>query len=353
MKTIEKEKLSIIKLFSLIFVASVHVFLSSCTASFDQEEEPVQNIRYELDDGTVISVVLDSNYEQQHTLFDSYEQHDEYLQGLENSDEELIVNKRLYEELSHMWDPFQISVLDLNGQISIGEEELKFTKLANYSRSIGSNRWEMDIYYGESGKVDLQETQMIYENLTNLEVLKFYPFLSPAARDIFEQELALSESNTRLMGTDENWIYYKSGNNNVPVYYRTQPSGVLQYVHVRWYVWNKSYTISGGRRRSNGGTVTQVKYVQQSSGWTSLSGDDPIGSYLESGNLDQSLPYVAVQIMAGGKGWKSKEERHEWSIISGAYGRAANKGTKSKHWARLRNDATGSMNTVFSGVEIQ
>lgn len=335
----------------ILVFAAANIFFMSCTEQVhDTEMMPIEILQYALDSETTIEVALDPSLNQAHRVFSSIEEHDEYVESVENTGR-VTINKHLYEELGHYYSPLEILVLDMNGELTVGDEDYRATRLATYEKPTTGNEWKMSVYHGESGTVDLEETELIHKNIDNLNALKDYKFQSPWAKELYTEKLSSISTSGRVMGKDSKYFYHTDSNNNWEImYYRNSQTGDIFNAKIRWYCWNESYTTKWGKRRSKGGTITQVLRSNYNT-WTSLNESEPLGQYHANGDRDNSLPYTKVRVRS--RSGSSKEaEKYEWSVSVSDIKRPANKGTESWHWAQIRDNNSNQASYRIANVRV-
>ena len=249
---------------------------------------------------------------------------------------EITLNKDLYNKLGHYHSPFDLYFVDNEGKITVGGYSYYSTQVASYEKGPSDDNYKLSVYYGESGDVDLKETALVYQKLENLEELSDYEFQSPWAKEIYEKKLEESKYAPNLRDTQ--YFYWRTSSGSwYPVRYRTSPTGTVYTAYLRWKCWNESYTLKWNRRRSKGGTITQILRVNQNGGWQDMIGDRPIGTYHENGQRDYSKPYVEANIQPNGRSLRYASA-NQWQIESGGHGRDKNRGTTSYHSAKVRDN---------------
>ncbi|UII25593.1 hypothetical protein LVD15_20135 [Fulvivirga maritima] len=325
------------------------MFMISCEDQDEQNlSENLQEVSYAMSDQYSVTVRLDPNLVHSSYAFKTLDEHDEYLNNLEESSNGVItVNKKMYETLSHYFDPYQIAVIDNNYEIEVEGEVYKVDHEAIYKKV--ANTWELYLFYGESGKVDLEETAKVHESANNLEMLASYNFKSPVSRRIYERQV-LNVNSGKLADRDE--IEYPLRNpdgSTKRVQYRKVNNGTIYSAEIRWRCWNESYNKWG--KKAKGGTITEIKRMEEgtSAVWRSLSNDAKIGTYLISGMVEGVGGRVTVKV-DGGKGSSSASNR--WSVSKDKVKREKNKSAKSTHNGEVRDSSTGELEVGMSDIKL-
>ena len=328
--------------YSVIITLFSVVLLNSC----DQSEDvpTLETISYEMAPGEIVTVTLDPNKQHELMVFDNIDEQDAYLLEMENKTQELVINKALYNELSHYWDPYEIAILDNNRMVQIGNEVYKSSKEALYVKPVNGNDWELDLYYGESGKVHEEEIKMVYGNVFNAEKLENYQFQSPAAQQEY-QELKIEAQNDfatsgRVQTTrSRTYVYGVGGPNEGEPYefwYRDATSGQgsgRKTAIVQFYYWHTTKKKKG--RRVDAGTEVQIKRVSQNDQWVTPGRYSKVGRYHDNGSLDRSEPKVYLRV-------RTSKATKELSTSSPSYTGSWNlsvTGVKRRHGAHTYHQA--------------
>ena len=101
----------------------------------------LEEVQYEMYDDVFVTVVLDPNKAHEFHSFASLEEHDNYLLSMEESSKKVVLNKKMYEDLSHYFDPYQLTVMDMNYEIEVGLERFKADHEAIYKRATPGSDW--------------------------------------------------------------------------------------------------------------------------------------------------------------------------------------------------------------------
>ncbi|KAA1242420.1 hypothetical protein [Aquimarina sp. RZ0] len=321
----------------LTFIIILGILIVSCTKPEDENNTllNLEKVSYEIADDQFVTVILDPNLEPKTHSFNSLDAHDDFLIQLEEtSNNTITVNKKMYEDLSHYFDPYQISILDKNYAIKVGDDVFKATKEAIYKKSKGTDNWKLYIYYGLSGKVSLEETELIHKNYMNLSKLEGYQFKCPDAKALYQKKLqGIAKRDTKYFYSD------------VLVKYRETNNGSIKTASIRWKCWNESYKRFG--RKGKGGTVTEIKRSGQ--GWKVMNDNEIMGKYLLNGETDESRGYVKVQVKTS-KGSKTREGKRNVSVDK--VKRKKKRGTWSYHNGSIRDNNTGEMNRIMRDFKV-
>ncbi|UII19124.1 hypothetical protein [Fulvivirga ligni] len=331
--------LRIFSYWSCLMAIGFIVFLSSCEESEDGQKlgDALQEVTYQSDDYSV-TVRLDPNLVHNSHSFKSLQEHDDYLIDLEKSSNGLItLNKKMYEDLSHYFDPYQIAVIDNNYQLEVAGEVFKVDEEAVYKQVNGA--WELDLFYGKSGLVDLEETAMVYSNVEDLEALTDYQFKSPESKRVYENKKA--EISSGKVARDYGYYYYKNSNGSLRnVEYKKTPNGNTYYAYIRWYCWNESYRRMFAAK-AKGGTETQILRAEDGGDFVKLNNDETIGKYLVSGQLDTGGGNVMVEI--DGRTGRIAGASARWNAMRDNVKRVKDRFTHSIHYAAVRDNSTGTL----------
>ncbi|MFT6865721.1 MAG: hypothetical protein ACJA08_000546 [Cyclobacteriaceae bacterium] len=327
-----------------------------------QEQESAQpqleEVKYEMYDDEFVTVVLDPNYMSVSHHFQSIEEYDNYLNLMEESGVKVIVNKTKYQDLIHYFDPFEISVMDEENQVSIGDVIYKATSEATYKREIDKDAWELDIFYGLDGKADLKETELIYKNIANLDALQDYQFKSPASRKIYIGILEDVKTNGRILNTKTTDYYdWKTSPTGAKylVQARDEYAGDVKYFLVRWNCWHETFH-EGLYDRAKGGTITEWQATDMYSNhcitsgcYTAIPSGTKFGTHHLNNITDTSVPSVKVEVLTC-KGTRTAVAS-DWSVASDRIRRCSNGWAHSYHYSNVRendsNISTSQMNGFY------
>lgn len=320
------------KKLSLLILISIICF--SCSISEEEKggTETLEKVLYEMEDDLWITVVLDPNLQPTSYSFETLDAHDDFLIALEeSSNNTIVVNKKVYEDLSHYFDPFQISILDDNYAIRIGDETYRATKEAIYKQTESEGEWNLHLYYGLSGKEDLKETELVYKNSNDLSKLKDYDFKSPTSKMVYKRKLEEG------FAKGKNTQYF-----NYPevVRYKETQFGNIQTARIRWKCWNEEY-VNVFATKAKGGTLTEINRANR--GWQPMRDDGKIGDYLETGEHDRSTGRVSVEIKTS----KGTGNADVWkrNVSKDKVKRKKKTNATSFHFGWIRDNITGEPNT--------
>lgn len=337
-----------------LFITMVVLLVMSACDTTEQKNQ-IQVESYQLYDDVTIQVKLDPTFMHQSYSFSSLAEHDEYLDSLEQLGE-VVLNPKLYSELSHYFDPIQLSVLDMDRSIHIGDTTFRATTEAIYKRTTNTN-WILHLFYGKSGDISLNETAMIYENHSNLHLMKNYKFQDPVSAKLYSRFIKTKSSpkgtHSELLGKQSKHYYYNIGNstNGEPyiIEYRNSYNGTIYKANIRWYVWNEQYRSWGAKAK--GGTSTEIlKLNDIPYGWVPMGDNsDVIGFFHRNNMVDNSEPWTKVQVKTS-KSSKSKES-DSWKVSVSKVNRKNNRGAWSYHSGKIRpnnsNKSAEIMNNYY------
>ncbi len=301
--------------------------------------ETVQYSYGESEDGTehVVSVSLNPGFKQERRTFESFDTYYAFLDKL-TEQSALTVNADLYRRLVHANNPAEISVLDTDGKVIIGDHEYTVTEIGAYQQDTGAPNQSRELieYWGEDGKAVERELSQLYGLQHRPEELATLTFKNPFVQQKAQEILQGTAAKTQNRDTR----YY--GNTTICL-----PDNDAQFFDktcypVRFLLWNQS-TGRTFRRRAKGGTQAQA---QIGSTWYGF------GHYsLPSSLLSRVRMKVSVN---GGNGSSSSEcigalnpgplyykynPPYRWfsstfcSEVTASTSRKRNRGTTSNHGA--------------------
>ncbi len=324
---------------------------------------------YKLDDDSVLKVILDSEYLHESRTFITKEDFVHYSATLEQVGE-VTLNPALWNELAHYFDPIEVSLLDMDRSIVIEGRQYVASSTSLYSRDVAIKgaEYRLEVYYGEDGEDDSREIALIHSHRLNLEELASYNFKDPFAKARYQEFMNLQTTQRNVdgaplmkslnsrpsCGSNCDYRVYAWKNSNGEDYeitYRGSSSGPVLSANMRWYIWNESYNkgIIGTKRRSRGGTITEINRLNDGYGWRTMPDDDSkIGPYHGNGTLDRSTPKTYVHVIPVGRSGQTKQEP-KWQVYLTDIGRDKNKGTNSRHSAWVRyNNSNNATQVMFN-----
>ncbi|MEL6559708.1 MAG: hypothetical protein AAFQ94_16070 [Bacteroidota bacterium] len=331
-------------LYAFIFAA----IFTSCSNTEEIDDQIVEQVQYELEDGVFITVKLSDSHLQQSRYFKSLDDYYDHLEQLEKTGEPILVNKSLYEKLGHYFNPMEISLMDDNSQIEIGDKTYRADGTAAYELN-EAGQWDKIVHYGEDGNTDLDETSMVYNNLGQLHLLKSYQFESPEAQRIYDNMLASKDqAKTETIHRKTFVITYVDliGRNpfpcvncNLPATVRYRYNGITYSAQLRAVVWNQEYSNWGTRAKS--GTALQVKDFSSSGRFTTDWTIPSDGTRMTTDSGSGYRPYVYLKHVTsdnGGSNTKYHVEKfgYKWQVT--ASGKRKNRWkTLSNHYINFRD----------------
>lgn len=350
---------NLVKLSLMLLIAT----FSACESLTDsQTSREIQT--YQIGEST-IQLVLDEEYRHPDRKFNTLEEYDHFKASVEKiaiEKNELILNKGMYQALSHYFTPFEVYAMDSKAEVHIGSNSYKATDKALYKLLNGN--WEVEVYFGLSGDVDLKEHELIIANRNNISALSNYEFLDPSAKRRYESlKAALSAPKQtpdpdQILALDYNYYYFHENNSGTGALhefkYRNSATGPIYTAHIRWYCWDETYR-SGGDARARGGTITEIYRLHDLNGWVPLPDNNtPIGSHHEDGSLDVSLPWTSVTVITynsfpGSIKQSRTSDAESWRVSRTAVHRNNDMGTDSYHSANIRYNNVNTNSPIMVG----
>lgn len=337
-----------------------------CDSGLQADEELI-TINHELYDGAAIQVTLDPDYVHESLSFDTMEEYDNYGITLEEAGK-VTVNTRLWNELSHAYDPIEIHKFDMDRSVVV--EHIKYTadREAMYSLDLTAENAEptLEVFYGESGEDDLIEIERVFISLIQSESLSRNDFKNPEAAELYfslssnisERQKGIGEEkissitsanaifqdhdcNSGSSSCDTAFLLITSPGGSEPHIFRGRfsPTGPVQEAHIAHMLWNQSHR-SGARARAKGGTITVIDRLDglgpRAITYSESEGGAPLWPYHENGTNDLSIPYAYVQVKTS----RSTKQSYCncWTARKGGVKRSSGSGTESYHQARIRSN---------------
>ena len=353
-RTCEKGAATIPLINQFLFPIMVLIFLISCSENEESLtiEEPT-SLLFENDAGKTIEIILEPHLIQPPRQFASFDKSDDFLVALEESSSSLNLNKKLYEDLAHYFDPYEIYLMDNNGLVTVGNTVYKADEVGHY-RQLNDGSWELLLYYGISGNVDLEETALKHQHHLNLEELENYEFKSPAAREVYERllienkDLDNSEVNNagRVMAKHFAIIDWEDPNTDQPyiIKYRNYMNGPILSAKMQFYIWNEDYKHSG-KKRMKGGTYCEIFRFSVGQ-WQPMPNGSKIGNYHENNTFDTSTPYTYVRVFTN-KNSGNSDFIYDWQAFIGGVSRSRKQAAKSYHTIKIRRNNSNIREDVY------
>ena len=139
----------------LLLMAVAAAIMDGCDAVTTGSTERVD---WTYEDGLQITVVVDPSYVSAPLNFQTVEEYDSHLRSLDESGT-IRVNAKHWNLLKHANDPAEISVLDRDRSVTVGDFAYYVGQEAVVRRKIDDPRSqrELVLFYGKSGQEDLLE----------------------------------------------------------------------------------------------------------------------------------------------------------------------------------------------------
>lgn len=172
---------------TLLFCAVL--MLQSCENSESQIEDlQLETLTYELHGEKTITFDVSPIFQHESRTFESYDTFNDFLVDEEEENKPLVINKEMWENLKHYWNPYKVAQFDKNYEITVDGKKHRVDSEAIYVQN-SAGVWEMDVFYGLSGDVEYEEIKMVSLGEGKLETLKDYAFKSPSAKKYYEEKL--------------------------------------------------------------------------------------------------------------------------------------------------------------------
>ena len=260
---------------SHLLSAGMLVLLASCDAMIS--ESPTQ-VNWTYEDGSTVTVTVDPSYMSSQMVFHSLEEHHAYLQSLDESGV-VRVNAQHWKLLRHAIDPAEISVLDKNRSVVVGEYLYEVEREAVYRRKLNEPKAlrAMELFYGKSGNEDLHEFVRAAATRPGAAYSED-DFKNDFAKELAKELGELTKQSATLAKTSSFATCYYRGSTNyrdtmecfvdqptlfpdgagiyLPPHYEATPG----YYEVRLFLLNSSYR-DFLAKRSYGLTETSIRKV--------------------------------------------------------------------------------------------
>ncbi len=273
--------------------------------------ETTDRVRYvygTLDSGEehAVEVILDKGLIQERRTFNSEDEYHEEVERLLEEDE-LTLSAPLYHQLIHALYPAEIRLLDMEGEVVIGEYVYSMTEEASYRYPVNdpNSTLELEEYWGEDGREVERELSKFYSLIGMPELLSTQSFKNPFIQSQADEFVLAAKSFTPSQNS-ESFGPVPTGR-HVNVSYTKITTVCLPSEHagtdvsrrcysVRFINWNQSIGRGRSGRRAFAGTESQVYFENK---WRDLDYQGPPG-------LETRLR-LDVEVKGGGS-WSSKDE---------------------------------------------
>lgn len=348
-------------------IALIVLSIAGCDSNFDPAGEDGQI-------GTVGSAQtespalrLEKSHLQGRQAFSTYSEYAARVEELETAPE-IVLNADLYHKLKHANTAAEVSVLDMNGEVQVGEHVYSVTERGVYRRLAGNPPAENILvqYYGMDGYQDLRETMMLIGNfrLGQLDNVKLEEVVDPTARELYITLASINDGKTSLDGSSfrrseahEQSVASKTSGVIEIVCDYNMPNSVDACTHyfdniIAWggggnlvagnyevvvESFNQSYR-NGLNERARGGTVAWVRAQGSNSydDWISMAEMGAYGSNA-AGTIGQR--FLLEVWVSGGKG---TDYNLAYGYAYESIPRKAGVGATSRHAARIDFNGTSS-----------
>ena len=270
--------------------------------------ETTDRVRYvygTLDSGEehAVEVILDEGLSQERRTFNSEDEYHEEVERLLEEDE-LILSAPLYHRLIHALYPAEIHLLDMEGEVVIGEYVYSMTEEASYRYPVNdpNSTLELEEYWGEDGQEVERELSKFYSLIGMPELLSTQSFLNPFVQSQADEFVLAAKSftpsqNSESLGPVPTGRYVdvsQTGNKTVCLPSEHVLTDVSRRCYsVRFINWNQS--IGRSRRRAVAGTESKVYFENT---WYDLDYKAPPG-------LETRLR-LKIEVR-GGTSWRSRD----------------------------------------------
>ena len=324
--------------------------------SDSEDRETADRVRYvygTLDSGEehAVEVILDEGLIQERRTFNSEDEYHEEVERLLEEDE-LILSAPLYHRLIHALYPAEIRLLDMEGEVVIGEYVYSMTEEASYRYPVNdpNSTLELEEYWGEDGQEVERELSKFYSLIGMPELLSTQSFLNPFVQSQADEFVLAAKSftpsqNSESLGPVPTGRYVDvSHTENRRVCLPSEHVGTnvsKRCYTVRFINWNQS-TGRRSRRRAVAGTEswvyfentwydldykappgleTRLRLELEVKGEGTWSSEDDCNGQLRVGTLDYSKNPPYSQLF---------EHERCTSVTASAY-RSPGKGATSEH----------------------
>ncbi len=236
--------------------------------------ETTDRVRYvygTLDSGEehAVEVILDEELIQERRMFNSEDEYHEEVERLLEEDE-LTLSAPLYHRLIHALYPAEIRLLDMEGEVVIGEYVYSMTEEASYRYPVNdpNSTLELEEYWGEDGQEVERELSKFYSMIGTPELLLTQSFKNPFIQSQVHEFVLAAKSfmpsqNSESFGPVPTGRYVDVERLRT-TYTVCLPSNQASAANlsqrcytVRFINWNQS-TGRGSRRRAIAGTESEV-----------------------------------------------------------------------------------------------
>ncbi len=252
-----------------------------------------------------MEVILDEGLIQERRTFNSEDEYHEEVERLLDEDE-LTLSAPLYHRLIHALYPAEIRLLDMDGEVVIGEYVYLMTEEASYRYPVNdpSSTLELEEYWGEDGQEVERELSKFYSLIGMPELLSAQSFLNPFVQSQADEFVLAAKSfvpsqNSESLGPVPIGRYVdviRTRNTTVCLPSRHVVANVSRRCYsVGFFNWNQS-TGSRSRRRAVAGTESWVYFEND---WYDLDYKSPPG-------LDTRL-HMTLSVNGGSSSWGSAD----------------------------------------------
>ena len=251
-------------------------------------EKSTEQIRYvygTFDSGEehAVRVILDNTLAQERQ---TYTDEDEYYSELDRlmEEDELTVNASLYHKFIHALHPAEIRLLDMEGEVVIGEYVHTTTEVAAYKHLVDdpSSTPELEEYWGEDGQEVERELSEFFSLIGRPDVLSTQSFKNPFIQSQTNEFINAAKSASSFQHDENSGIVYSNRYMNTHVTgtstvclpsSRAREAGLSQWCYsVKFRYWNQSTHTK--RRRALAGIEPMVSIQGR---WVDLADEGPPG----------------------------------------------------------------------------
>ena len=305
------------------------------------EQGALETVQYsygENEDGTeyVVPVLLNPDFRQERHTFESFDAYYAFIDKL-SEQPVLTVNAALYKRLVHANDPAEISVLDVDGKVTIGNHEYTVTEVGAYRQGLGAPDQSRELveYWGEDGQAVERELSRLYGLQHRPEELNTQTFRNPFVQEKAQEILQGTAAKTQNF---DSRVY---GNTTICLPDNNAQLSDKTCYSVRFLLWNES--TGRFRRRANGGTQAQAQIGNIWYGFghyslpSSLLSRVRLKVSVDGGNGSSSRECIGV-LNPGPLNYNSNPPYSYFtstscSEITASTSRRGNRGTTSRHGA--------------------
>ncbi len=256
--------------------------------SRNDEKEFTEYVRYVygvFDNGEehAVEIILDDTLIQERQIFKDEEDYYEEVDRLMEEDE-LIINTSLYRQFIHALYPAEIRLLDMDGEVTIGEYVHTTTEVAAYKYLVDdpNNTLQLEEYWSKDGQEVERELSKFFSLIGRPEILFKQSFKNPFIQSQVDDFANTAKSSfsfqhgksSEIMSNSSYMNTHETGTSTVCLpSSRAREANLSQWCYtVKFRYWNQSTHTR--RRRALAGIEPMVLYQGR---WVDLADEGPPG----------------------------------------------------------------------------